>query len=181
MRRGGATTGRYAKALFLLARESGRVEAVGDELNAFLEVLTAERRLNELLSRRWVEGAAKRSVARAVAERLGCSRLVKDFLGLVATRGRMDHLPAMARAYRDLVDREGGRVRAQVRSAVALTDTERGELAGRLARVVGKEVIVEESVDSTLLGGFVAQIGSLVVDGSLDGQLARMRKRLVGG
>ncbi len=181
MRQAEATAKRYAKALFLLAREAGRVEATGVELGAFVAVLAAERQLGLLLSRPWIKGVAKRAVTVPVAERLGCSKLVKDFLGLLAARGRMDHLPGIAQAYRDLEDRAAGRVRARVRSAVALTDTERGQLADRLARVVGREVILAESVDPTLLGGFVAQIGSLVLDGSLDGQLARMRECLVRG
>jgi F-type H+-transporting ATPase subunit delta len=181
MRQEGRTAKRYAKALFLLVRETGRVEAIGDELNAFLEVLSADRRLAEFLTWPWVRGAAKQAVAQAVAERLGCSKAARDFLGLVAARGRMSHAPGIAQAYRDLVDRGLGRLRAPVRTAVALTGTERTRLAGRLGQVAGKEVIVEESVDPTLLGGFVAQIGSLVLDGSLDGQLARMRERLVRG
>lgn len=181
MRRQEATARRYAKALFQVAREGRRLDAVGDELANVLEVLAADRRLEEFLSRPWIKGATKRSVAAAVAERLGCSPLVRDFVGLVAQRGRTDHLAEIARAYRSLLDAERGRVRAQVRSAVALSDAERGRLAVGLARIAGKEVIVEGSVDARLLGGFVAQIGSLVLDGSLDGQLTRMRERLVRG
>jgi len=69
-----------------------------------------------------------------------------------------------------------------VRTAVPLTDADRTALADRLRRALGgKQVLTEEVVDKNLLGGFVAEIGSLVVDGSLDGQLARMRERLVKG
>ena len=181
MKRQEATARRYAKALFVVAREARRLAAVGDELGKVLEVLAADRRLKEFLSRPWIKGATKRSVAMAVAERLGCSKLVGDFVGLVAQRGRTDHLAEIARAYRNLLDGERGQVRAQVRSAVALSEAEGGQLAARLARIAGKEIIVEARADSTLLGGFVAQIGSLVVDGSLDGQLVRMRERLVRG
>lgn len=181
MRRQEATARRYAKALFQVAREARRLDAVGDELANVLEVLAAARRLEEFLSRPWIKGATKRSVAAAVAERLGCSPLVRDFVGLVAQRERTDHLAEIARAYRSLLDAERGRVRAQVRSAVALSNAERGRLAVGLARIAGNEVIVEGSVDARLLGGFVAQIGSLVLDGSLDGQLTRMRERLVRG
>ena len=181
MRQQEATARRYAKALFGVAREAGRLEAAGDELARVLEVLAAERRLQEFLSRPWIKGATKKSVTLGVAEQLGCSPLVRDFIGLVAQRGRTDHLTEIARAYRSLLDAERGQARAQVRSAVTLGEAERGQLAARLARIAGKEVIVEARVDTSLLGGFVAQIGSLVVDGSLDGQLARMRERLVRG
>jgi F-type H+-transporting ATPase subunit delta len=79
------------------------------------------------------------------------------------------------------VDAEHGRARAQVRTAVPFTDAEKQQLATRLERVLGKRIIVEEQVDSSLLGGFIAQVGSLILDGSLDGQLARMRQRLARG
>lgn len=179
MRRHGGTAKRYAKALFLVAQESGRVEVVAGELAAFLEITAAEGRLREFLLRPWIKSLPKKSLVSGLADRLGCCTLVKDFLGLLAAHGRMDHLPEILEAYRNFHDAGLGRARARVRSAVPLSDTERGELAARLARIVGKEVDLEESVDSTLLGGFVAQIGSLVVDGSLNGQLGRMRERLV--
>ena len=64
---------------------------------------------------------------------------------------------------------------------MALNAKEKQELAARLERALGKRIILEEQVDTTLLGGFVAQVGSLILDGSLDGQLARMRQRLARG
>jgi tRNA-specific 2-thiouridylase len=76
---------------------------------------------------------------------------------------------------------ELGRAQAQVRTAVALTDAERTQLSGKLERALGKRILLEERVDATLLGGFIAQVGSLILDGSLDGQLARMRQRLARG
>ena len=69
-----------------------------------------------------------------------------------------------------------------MRATVVLSDAERTALAGRLGRVLGgKQIALEAVVDPALLGGFVAEIGSLLVDGSLDGQLARIRERLVKG
>ncbi|MBI4240903.1 MAG: ATP synthase F1 subunit delta [Candidatus Rokubacteria bacterium] len=181
MKRREATAKRYARALYLLARESGREEAAGRELQAACDTIFAHRELSDFLLRPWIKGEAKRAAIGAVAERIPCSALVKNFLGLLAARGRGDHLSEIARAHRDLVDEGLGRVRAQVRSAVPLTDADRRALAGRLGRAVGKQVVLEEAVDSALLGGFVAQIGSLVLDGSLHGQLARLRERLVRG
>jgi len=73
-------------------------------------------------------------------------------------------------------------VRARVRTAVPLTEAERTALRERLGRAMGgKQVVLEEVVDDRLLGGFVAEVGSFIVDGSLDGQLARLRDRLATG
>jgi len=123
----------------------------------------------------------RRGIAVALAKKVGCGKLVQDFVGLVAERGRMDHLGEITEAYRALVDEELGQARARVRSAVPLTEEEKRQLGSRLEQALGKRILVEEHVDSTLLGGFVAQVGSLILDGSLDGQLARMRERLARG
>ena len=68
-----------------------------------------------------------------------------------------------------------------MRTAVALAPDDQRRLGGRLEQILGKRIIVDEQVDRALLGGFIAQVGSLILDGSLDGQLGRMRERLAGG
>ena len=119
--------------------------------------------------------------ALTLAQQAGCGKLVQDFVALVAERGRLDHLAAIVAAYQDMEDAGLGRVRAQVTTAVSLTDAEKDQLKQHLQAELHKEIILEESVDTNLLGGFVARVGSLILDGSLDGQLARMRERLVRG
>lgn len=181
MRAREGTARRYAKALYDLAREDGQTEAVGREFEQVATVLSDEARARDVLTRPWIKPADRRAVAAAVAQKAGGRKLVQDFVGLVAERGRADHLPEIVAAYRTLVDAEHGRVRAQVRTAVALTDKEKQELSARLQGALGKKIILEEQVDATLLGGFIAQVGSLILDGSLDGQLARVRQRLARG
>ena len=172
----------YAKALFELARERQQAEQVEGELERAAAVVAGDDALAAVLGRPWISPANKRRLAEEVGQRLELSKLGRDFLALVAAQGRADHLEAIAGAYRDLLDVERGRVRARVRTAVALSDAERAALSARLSRALGgKQVLTEEVVDKNLLGGFVAEIGSLVVDGSLDGQVARLRDRLVHG
>ena len=181
MRAREGTAKRYAKAFYLIAAESGSAEAFGRELDAVCEIYTARSDLRNALSRPWVEAAARRGIALAIARKAGTSKLIQDFVALVAARGRMDHFPEIATAYRNRVDQALGRVRAQVGAAVTLTEEERRQLTRRLEGALGKRIVLEETVDPNLLGGFLAQVGSLIVDGSLNGQLARMRERLVRG
>jgi len=169
----------YAKALFELARELDRVEPVAHELERVRALVAAEPTLRSFLARPWIGAGPKRKVVEDVAARLDVSKLTRDFFALIAARSRADLVDAMTEAYQGLVDEHLGRVRARVRTVVPLTAEERRILAGRLSRALdGKTVLLEEVVDPGLLGGFVAEIGSLIVDGSLDGQLARMRHRL---
>jgi F-type H+-transporting ATPase subunit delta len=175
------TARRYAKALHMLASASGTAPAVADELDRFADLLRTQTEASAVLTRPWIKGSDRRGIAVALAERAGAGKLVRDFIGLVAERGRIDHWPEIVRAYRDLVDQELGQARAEVRTAVPLTDSERKQLGEQLQRRLGTRVLIEERVDPALLGGFVAQVGSYILDGSLDGQLARMRERLARG
>jgi F0F1-type ATP synthase delta subunit len=87
-------------------------------------------------------------------------RLASDLLGLLAERGRTDYLGAIDEKYEGLLDADLGRARVQVRTAVAVTGGQR---------------------EMPALGGFIAESGSVVVDGSLEGRLERMRRRLASG
>jgi F-type H+-transporting ATPase subunit delta len=175
------TARRYAKALHLIAREGGAMAAVGEDLERFREVFDGDAQAHDVLTRPWIKAVDRRAIAVAIAERAGAGKTIRDFVGLVAERGRMDHLREIIAAFRDLVDEDLGQARADVRTAAPLTDAERDDLARRLGSALGKRILLEERMDPTLLGGFVAQVGSFIVDGSLDGQLGRMRERLARG
>lgn len=179
-------TGRaYAKALFSLAKERNQIDTIAGELEAAIALVDGEPALAGFFARPWVGAQAKKNAAGEVATRLGFSKLTHDCLVLLAMRGRIDHLAAIAAAYRELDDAEQGRVRARVRTATPLTEQDRATLASRLGRALARarggappSVVIDEAVDTSLLGGFVAEIGSVLVDGSLDGQLARVHDRL---
>jgi F-type H+-transporting ATPase subunit delta len=169
----------YARALYELARERQQTEAVSRDLQAMVDLLGRDAELRDFLSRPWVSAGARRAAALEIAARLELSPLVRDFVGLVARAGRAQHLDGIALAFRDLVDQGLGRVRARVRTRVALTDAERDALRTRLGTVMGgKQVLFEEELDTSLLGGFVAEVGTYIVDASLNGQLARLGDRL---
>lgn len=179
MRRGAAVARRYAKALRALAAQENRLEPVAQELTRFERVLADEAPLREALLRPWVKAAVKRTIVVTVTERLGLSPLTRNFLALVAQRRRLALLLDILVAYRALVDEAAGRARARVRSAAPLSDAQRAAIRERLGRRLGKTVLLETEIDTTLLGGFVAEVGSQILDASLTGQLRTLRERLI--
>jgi F-type H+-transporting ATPase subunit delta len=179
MRLNEAVAKSYAKALFDLATERRQVDAVAREMGTLASTMKAQPELIAFLSRPWVAAGAKRGAAVEVGTKLGLSQLTRDFLSLVAARGRADYIAAIDAAYRALDDEAKGRVRVKLRTAIGLTDQARDQLGSRLSRMLGgKQLVIEETKDSKLLGGFVAEVGSMVLDGSLDNQLARIGERL---
>jgi len=179
MRRGAAVARRYAKALHALATEARRLEPIAEELATFERLVVTEPALREVLLRPWVKAATKRSIVKSVAEQLGLSVLTRNFLGLVAQRRRLPLLSEILAAYRGLVDEASGLVRARIRSAAPLAQAERAAIRERLGRRLGKTVLLDTEVDSKLLGGFVAEVGSRVLDASLTGQLTALREQIV--
>lgn len=172
----------YAKAIFELARERDQADQLEAELARVAALIGEDGELATVLSQPWVTPANKRKLAEELGQRLELSKLGRDVLALVAAHGRADHLRAIATAYRGMLDAAHGRVRARVRTAVPLTDGDRTALTAKLSSALeSKQVVLDEVTDRSLLGGFVAEIGSLIVDGSLDGQLARLRQQLARG
>jgi F-type H+-transporting ATPase subunit delta len=174
----GSIARRYAKALFSLADEQGQVEQWSGGLDALGKALSASAELRATLASPLFEKEQRRGVVAALAKGVGLPATPSNFLLLLADRSRLAYLPAIIQEFRDLADGRLGRIRAKVTSAVPLSPDEAKRIAERLAQGQKAQVIVETSVDPALLGGVVAQVGSLVYDGSVRSQLEELRRAM---
>ena len=174
-----AALNRDARALFEVAERASAADRVGAELDALSGALASDHDVARVLSGAAIPPAKMVEVVRAVGERLGLSQTVQRLLEVLAERNQLGRLPGLAGAYRArLLDRRNI-VEAEVTTAVALPAEQVNALAGRLRDVTGKDVRLQARVDSTIIGGVVTRIGSTVYDGSVTGQLTRMRQKLV--
>jgi F-type H+-transporting ATPase subunit delta len=112
--RGSAAAQRYAKALFSLARDAERVEAVGSEFAGLVETMNAVPSLREVLVRPLYPAAERRAALRAVGERIGLSPLVQHFLSFIIDQRRTRDIDAILDEYRKLAEAAAGRVRGEV-------------------------------------------------------------------
>jgi F-type H+-transporting ATPase subunit delta len=174
----GSIARRYAKALFSLAVEKGRIEPWCDGLLALGQAIDASAELKDVLQ----NPAYTREVRAAVVVKLSLALSLDAepaaLLQLLGERNRLGGLSAIVRAFRELADVELGRVRARVTSAVPLDDAAVNAIAERLSAATQKKVLVERAIDPALLGGVIAQVGSVVYDGSLRTQLEDLRSTL---
>ena len=173
-----AAARRYARALFSLAREEARVEAVRSELAALQRLFAENAELRHAIFRPLHPVAERRSVLRELCTRLGSSRTVSNFFGFLVDRRRLIDFDSIFEEFGRLADTESGRVRAKVVSAIQLRDDQRERLRRALAARTGKQVELEEGVDPSLLGGAVASVAGVVFDGSLRTQLAQLHGSL---
>lgn len=176
-----AAARRYAKALFSLARDEGRVDGVRDEIAALSRLLAENAELRAVLMQPLHPVAQRRAVLRAVAERLGASPLLRSFQSFLVDQRRLVDWAAIEAEYGRLADAAAGLTHARVRSASPLSAAQRDRLQRALERRSGGRVQLEVVVDSELMGGAIAQVGDIVYDGSLRTQLRQLRASLARG
>jgi F-type H+-transporting ATPase subunit delta len=179
--RSNAAARRYAKALFLIAKEEGRVDQVRAELDSLSGLFEGNAELRATIFRPLHPGAERRAVLQAVCQRLGSSATLRNFCAFLVDQRRVVDFEVIRDAYHRLSDAAAGRTRARVVSASPLREDQRERLRRALAAQTGKQVEIEESVEPGLLGGATASVGGLVFDGSIRTQLEQLRASLTRG
>ncbi|MBX3566006.1 MAG: F0F1 ATP synthase subunit delta [Sphingomonas sp.] len=173
-------SGRYATALFELARDSKSLPQVEASLGAVRQALDESADFKALTASPLVaRGAAARAVA-AVAASLKLDATTAKFLGVLADNRRLSQLPAIIRAFGQLAAAHRGETSAQVISAHPLTTDQVDALKAQLRTRIGRDVSVDLSVDPSLLGGLVVKIGSQMIDSSIKTRLNSLANAMKG-
>ena len=166
---------RYAQAVFQIALEHDSLDEWAGDL-ALVEAAAGHRDFATLLEAPSVSLELKLGRVREVLKDAGA--LSRNLLGLLADRGQVHLASAIREEYGRLTDEHRGIARADVVTAVALDDVQRGRVERLLGAVSGKRVVIAERVDGSILGGLVARMGDVLVDGSLRTRLRMLRERL---
>jgi F-type H+-transporting ATPase subunit delta len=172
---------RYARALFdVVLQQQGDFARTSRELEDFAALTTGHPALAAVISNPSVPAAKKRALVDAILAGAGpVSAPVARTLGLLADRDRLTVLPQLAGAFAERVMEHQQIVRAEVTTAVPIDADRTKAIADALGRATGRQVVVESKVDSALLGGVVARVGSVIYDGSVARQLEKMKEALV--
>lgn len=170
---------RYARALLDLAVEQNALEPVGASLDAVARAFHGSAELRDLMANPAVTPANRQSVLAQILGKLGAHPLAVNLLRLMIDRGRAVYIEATAREFAGMLDERLGRLHAKVTSAVPLDAAAVEKIRAQLTAVTAKKVSVESAVDPSLLGGVVAQVGSMTFDGSLATQLQTLRRDLL--
>ncbi len=176
-----ALASRYASALVDVATDpkSGvDPQHLLGELRGFEEVFAGSPELRNALTSPSVPPARKRAVVGALGEKLGISRIARNFLFVLSDHRRIATLAEVLETFDLLLDERLGFTRAEITSARDLDQRQRDAVSHELERLTGRKVRMRFAVNGELLGGLVARIGSTVYDGSVRGQLQTLGKRL---
>lgn len=172
---------RYSRALFNLAQEEKAIEQYGTELEGFSQALRAIPDLDNALRDPLCPGAIKRSLIQKVTSQLELSPVMKSFLALLVEKNRMRYLSEIAEYYNKLIDDYSNIARAKVKAAIKLGNAEINEISAALEKKFEKKIVVQFEQDSSLIGGVFAQIGDVVLDGSVKRQLLNFKESLKRG
>jgi F-type H+-transporting ATPase subunit delta len=175
-----ALAGRYATALFGLARERGALDEVAGDLGRIASMVEQSQAFRRLIRSPVLKRAEQGSAADAVLAAAGIGELARHLVGLLAEKRRLFALSDIIRAYRTKLAGERGEVSAVATSAQPLTDGQITALKKSLTQTVGKEVTLTAEVDESLLGGLVVRVGSQMFDSSLSTRLANLRTAMKG-
>jgi F-type H+-transporting ATPase subunit delta len=174
-----AAANRYARALADVVAASGDYRKVLEELQDFERAYRENPELKEVFASPAVALPQKMKVLEAIGQRLGESPVTLNFLRVLLANYRMPLLAEAVQAYRKIANDRLGVVQVTISSASDLSEAERESVAARFRELTGKQVELEFRIDGELLGGILAQIGSTVYDGSVRGNLARIREQLM--
>jgi F-type H+-transporting ATPase subunit delta len=151
------------------------------ELQGFDALLKESDQLRRVMENPSIPGDRKRAVLDAVAGRLGTTQQVRNFIAVVTDHRRLPLFGEILKNLEQELNERQGFAEAQVSSARQLSDQEKQLLESEITKMTGKKVRARYEQDSSLLGGAVVQVGSKIYDGSVKGQLERIREQLVEG
>jgi len=173
-------SGRYATALFELARDAKAIDAVEKSMRAIAQAVRESADLKALTSNPVLSRSDAKKAIAAVAKAMKLDALTAKTLGVLADNRRLNETAAVARAFSTLAAAHRGEVTAEVTSAHALSAAQTKALLASLKSRVGSTVAIQTKVDPSLLGGLTVKIGSQMIDNSIKTRLNTLANAMKG-
>ena len=172
--------GRYASALFDLARDERQIDAVGRSLDTLDQALLDSRDFAGLIESPLVDRDQAGKAFAALAPQLGLDPIAAKFLGVLAKNGRKRELRRIIRLFKRIAADHRGETTADVITARPLMDDQVAALKEQLRARAGRDVTIDASVDPNILGGIVVKLGSQMIDASIRTKLNRLASAMKG-
>jgi F-type H+-transporting ATPase subunit delta len=172
--------GRYASALFDLAREQNELDKVDQDLSKVQAMLDQSTDLKRLVNSPAFAAEDQQRALKAVMDWAAVGATTNNFLSVVARNRRLFAAEDMIKSFRQQLALHRGEMAAEVQSATPLNDEQLAALKEKLKSSFGKDVLLNTKVDPSLLGGLVVKVGSRMFDSSLRTKLMNLKVVLKG-
>ena len=180
---GNVVSRRYASALFSIGKEAGmaELERYGASLSALGEAVEKTPKLAEAFRNPVLSSEEKKKVVLSLLDVAGGGTVEKRFCALLADKGRLDLLPAIAADFGVMLDEASGVSRGVVTTAVELDEVRMNEIKNKLESQTGRKLVLEYVIDPSIIGGIILRVGDSVYDASLRAQLDNLRESIKRG
>ena len=172
---------RYAKALVELAEAKKTVDKTKADLTAFVGAVDSQPAIQKLFSSPVFTPENKIAVIKELSGKLSMQPSTQRFVEHLAETGRIRYVKDVHEAFLALLSERQNRATVQLTTAVSLNNGDLADIKKKLESLTGKQVDIDPKVDSSLIGGAKARIGSVIYDGTIKNQLAKMRDKLAEG
>ncbi|WP_306548643.1 ATP synthase F1 subunit delta [Desulfobulbus sp.] len=172
---------RYAKALFSLGKEQGKTEEYSATLNGIAGLYgEAECGIGDAVANPLYPLDVRQKVMAKIAESVQADAIMTSFLNLLIEKKRAGILPDIALEMQVMVDKDQNISHGSIVSAIELDQAILDKIQGTLEKLTGNKVILETQVDPSIIGGVIAKVGDLVLDGSIKTQLNGLKESIKG-
>jgi F-type H+-transporting ATPase subunit delta len=172
---------RYARALLILGKENDQVDLYGNELNSFSQLIAREYEFRQVIANPLYGAQRRKMILTQVLEKMDLSIVINSFFQLLFDKRRLSFIDSINEFYQRLADEYKGIARAGLVSATDLSSDAVDQIRSALSKMTGKQIIIDFEQDPGLIGGVVAKIGDLVLDGSIKTQLLSMKESIKRG
>ncbi|MGW8194731.1 MAG: F0F1 ATP synthase subunit delta [Desulforhopalus sp.] len=171
---------RYAKAIFTIGQEQGTFEEYNKVLQGLAELYSTTPEVVDALTNPLYPMDVREKVMAGIIGSMEVDTVMGNFLNLLVQKQRAGILPEIAESYKVMVDEANNISHGTVISAIELTDELKSNVQTVLEKLTGKQVEITTSVDPSIIGGIIAKVGDLVLDGSIKTQLAGLKDSIKG-
>ena len=172
--------GRYASALFDLAKDASALDAIQEDLASLGALIEESKDLRTVVESPLLSRESQTKGMSAVLDRAGAQDLTKRFIGVIIHNRRLFALPDVIKAFRELLADYRGEMTAEVTSAQPLSDAQVAALTDTLSKELRRTIQLDVNVDESLLGGLIVRVGSRMIDNSLRNKLSNMQTAMKG-
>jgi len=170
---------RYARALIASVEAKEMLDKIGEELKEISSVFKGSKELQNFFFNPAIPFTKKEIVLKEILKLYSFNPKLEKFIFLLLKNDWLKIIEVIYDQFMFYCDEYNNRVRAEITSAYELTDSEKKAIASKLSRYTGKDVVLKVAVDSRIIGGIIAKIGSLVIDGSIINYLQVIKNSLV--
>jgi F-type H+-transporting ATPase subunit delta len=171
---------RYAKALFVVGKEENALDEYVKTLKDFADLYMTIPELRDGLTNRMYPADVRAKVMAEIVKSAGVSQIMGNFLNLLAQKNRANVLPEIANTFQAMVDVERNVCQGVVITAKDLAPGLQDKAQQTLEKITGKQVVLKVQVDPSIIGGMIAKVGDLILDGSIKTQLEGLKESIKG-